>query len=137
MATEATMPPISKFPAVGSAELIRTVEEGLPLDCLDMLREWGLTFTEVGELVIPPRTLKHRKAKGERLTTEETERFLRVVRVLELGERVFGARQKLVSWLRGADLRIPERTSMSLLATEAGAQMVIEELWGVAEGTFQ
>src|SRR5450631_4170777 len=102
MAAETALPAISAFPASGSAELIRTVEEGLPLGCLDTLREWGLTFTEVGELVIPPRTLKHRKAKGERLTTEETERFLRVVRVLEFGEHVFGNREKLFRWLRSA-----------------------------------
>ncbi len=137
MATETALPAVPAFPANGSAELIRTVEEGLPTDCLNTLREWGLTFTEVGELVIPPRTLKHRKAKGERLTTEETERFLRVVRVLELGERVFGVRERFLSWLRGPDLRIPDRTSMSLLGTEAGAQAVTEQIWAVAEGVYQ
>ena len=92
--------------------------------CIRDRREWGLTFTEVGVLVIPPRTLKHRKAKGERLTTEETERFLRVIRVLEWGERVFGDRDKLFRWLRSADELMDNRTSMSLLATESGAKRV-------------
>jgi putative toxin-antitoxin system antitoxin component (TIGR02293 family) len=134
MATESALPAVAAFPSSGSAELIRTVEEGLHLSCLDMLREWGLTFTEVGELVIPPRTLKHRKAKGERLTTEETERFLRVLRVLELGERVFGSREKLFRWLRSADELMDNRISMSLLATESGAKRVEGQLWGIAEG---
>jgi putative toxin-antitoxin system antitoxin component (TIGR02293 family) len=136
MATEITAPAISRLPAAGSYELIRTVEEGLPLDCLETLKELGLTFTEIAQLVIPPRTLKHRNARGERLTPEETERFLRVVRVLELGERVFGKREKLLSWLRGPDFEMPERSSMSLLATEAGAQTVIGQLWAVGEGMF-
>jgi putative toxin-antitoxin system antitoxin component (TIGR02293 family) len=136
MATETSLPAISAFPAIGSVESIRTVEEGLPLDCLATLREWGLTFTEVGELVIPPRTLKHRKAKGERLTTEETERFLRVIRVLEWGERVFGDRDKLFRWLRSADELVDNRTSMSLLATESGAKRVEGQLWAIADGVF-
>jgi putative toxin-antitoxin system antitoxin component (TIGR02293 family) len=136
MATEATLPTISDFPAPGSYELIRAVEEGLPLNCLEKLKDWGLTFTEIAQIVIPPRTLKHRKARGERLSTEETERFLRVVRVLELGERVFGKREKLLSWLRGPDFEIPNRSSMSLLATEAGAQAVIAQIWAVADGIY-
>ncbi len=134
MATETSLNSMSAFPANGSAELIRIVEEGLPTDCLNTLREWGLTFTEVGELVIPPRTLKHRKAKGERLTTEETERFLRVVRVLELGERVFGDRRKVLGWLRTRDEQMGNRVSISLLGTEAGARLVEGQIWGIAEG---
>jgi putative toxin-antitoxin system antitoxin component (TIGR02293 family) len=97
----------------------------------------GLTSTEISQLVIPARTLKHRKARGERLSAEETERFLRVIRVLELGERIFGKREKLLNWLRGPDFEIPGRTSMSLLETEAGVQAVTGQLWAVAEGIYQ
>ena len=133
MATESAVG-LSTIPALGSYELIRAVEEGLPLESLETLKAWGLTFIEIGELVIPPRTLKHRRVRGERLTTEESERYFQVVRALELGEKFFGRREKLLRWLRGPDARIPGRTSMSLLSTEAGAQTVIEELWALAEG---
>ena len=137
MGTEARFRPSSEYPAAGSYDSVRTVEMGLPIESLEDLRDWGLTFTEIGQLVIPPRTLKHRKARGERLSTDETERFLRVIRVLELGERVFGKREKLLSWLRGPDFEIQDRTSMSLLDTEAGAQAVTGQLWAVAEGLYQ
>jgi putative toxin-antitoxin system antitoxin component (TIGR02293 family) len=137
MATESALPVVSEFPPLGSYELIRTVEEGLPLDSLEKLKVRGLTSTEISQLVIPARTLKHRKARGERLSAEETERFLRVIRVLELGERIFGKREKLLSWLRGPDFEIPGRTSMSLLETEAGVQAVTGQLWAVAEGIYQ
>ena len=137
MATESALPVVSEFPPVGSYELIRTVEEGLPLDYLEKLKVRGLTSTEISQLVIPARTLKHRKARGERLSAEETERFLRVIRVLELGERIFGKREKLLNWLRGPDFEIPGRTSMSLLETEAGVQAVTGQLWAVAEGIYQ
>jgi len=134
MATETTLKAAASFPSMGTAELIRTVEEGLHLDSLETLREWGLTFTEVGELVIPPRTLKHRKAKGERLTTEETERFLRVVRVLQLADHVFGDRRKALGWLRTRDEQMDNRVTMDLLGTEAGARRVEGQIWGIAEG---
>jgi putative toxin-antitoxin system antitoxin component (TIGR02293 family) len=137
MATETAVPALSNIPALGSYELIRAVEEGLPTDSLEVLKQRGLTFTEIADLVIPPRTLKHRKARGERLTTEETERFFRVIRVLDLGEKIFGKRERLLSWLRGPDFEIPNRTSMSLLATEAGAQAIVGQLWAVAEGIYQ
>ena len=137
MATESALPVVSEFPPVGSYELIRTVEEGLPLDSQEKLKVRGLTSTEISQLVIPARTLKHRKARGERLSAEETERFLRVIRVLELAERIFGKREKLLSWLRGPDFEIPGRTSMSLLETEAGVQAVTGQLWAVAEGIYQ
>lgn len=136
MATEAAIPVSSEFPALGTYELARAVEEGLPTESINVLKERGLTFTEIAELVIPPRTLKHRRARGERLSTEETERFLRVLRVLELGERIFGDGGRLLSWLRKPDFEMKERSSLSLLGTEAGAKIVTQQLWGIAEGVY-
>ena len=107
----------------------------MPLDSLDLLRESGLNFTEMGT-VIPHRTLKHRKAKGESLTTEETERVLRFAKVLAFAERVFGNREKSLRWLRGKDDRLGDRTALSLLKTEAGAKVVESMLWQVSEGMF-
>ena len=134
MATETTAPAQFALPPAGSFELIRAVEEGLPTECLQRLKDWGLTFTEVAQLILPPRTLKHRKARGERLSPDETERFLRVMRVLELGERVFGKREKLLNWLRSPDPEMGDRSSMSLIRTAPGAERVTEQLWAIAEG---
>jgi len=87
-------------------------------------------------LVIPPRTLKHRVARGERLSTEETERLLRVVRILAFADRVFGDREKALGWLRDPDPRLEDRSGLSLLRTEAGGKLVESMLWGVAEGVY-
>ena len=56
-------------------DLTKIVERGLPTARLALLKEHGLTFTEVSEIVISPRTLKHRKARKERLSDEETDRM--------------------------------------------------------------
>jgi len=136
MATDLRLPVISELPPANSFEMARVVEEGLPTECVEELKELGLTFTEIAQIVIPPRTLKHRKARGERLSTEETERFLRVVRVLKLAERIFGRREKSLDWLRAPDDRMDNRTLLSLLSTEAGAQLVENQLWAIDEGMF-
>ncbi len=139
MATETISPApqtITEFPRLGSYELLRLVEEGLPTDCLELLKQRGLTFTEIGQLVIPPRTLKHRNARGERLTVTESERFLRVIRVLDFGLRVFGDSRKLLNWLRAPDIEIENRPSMSLLGDEAGSRLVEGQLWGIADGIY-
>ncbi len=111
------------------------VEKGMPVESLDLLRERGLTFTEMAA-VIPPRTIKHRKAKGENLTVEETERVLRFAKVLAFAERVFGDREKSLRWLRGKDDRLGNRTALSLLKTEAGGKVVESMLWQISEGMF-
>jgi putative toxin-antitoxin system antitoxin component (TIGR02293 family) len=135
MATQSSLQDyIGVSPSSGFA-FAEAVEKGMPLDSLDLLRESGLTFTEMGA-VIPHRTLKHRKAKGENLTTEETERVLRFAKVLAFAERVFGSREKSLLWLRGKDDRLGDRTALSLLKTEAGGKLVESMLWQISEGMF-
>jgi putative toxin-antitoxin system antitoxin component (TIGR02293 family) len=136
MATELRVPVIPALPLANSFEMARVVEQGLPTDCVEELKDKGLTFTEIAQIVIPPRTLKHRKARGERLSAEETERFLRVVRVLELAERIFGNREKALDWLRAPDERMENRASLSLIGTEAGARLVEGQLWAIDEGMY-
>jgi len=136
MATELRLPTISGLPPANSFEMTRIVEQGLPTECIEELKAKGLTFTEIAQIVISPRTLKHRRARGERLSTEETERFLRVVRVLDLAERIFGNREKSLGWLRTKDELMDNRVSLSLIGTEAGAKLVEGQLWGIAEGMY-
>lgn len=86
--------------------------------------------------IISPRTLKHRKARGENLSIEETDRAVRVARVLAFAERVFGNRDKSLLWLRGKDDRLGNRTPLSLLKTETGGKLIETMLWQIDEGMF-
>jgi putative toxin-antitoxin system antitoxin component (TIGR02293 family) len=115
-------------------DLARIVEQGLPLDSLQLLRDKGLTFTEVAELVISPRTVQHRKAKSQQLTHEETDKVVRIARILALADQVFGDREKALGWLRTQDERLGNRTALSLLQTESGGRLVEGMLWQIDEG---
>ena len=86
MATQPTLKDyIGIAPSSGLA-LAELVERGLPTKNLELLKAKGLTFTEMANTVISPRTLKHRKARGENLSPEETERAVRVASIIALAE---------------------------------------------------
>jgi len=117
-------------------DLAKIIENGLPTDRLALLREHGLKFTELSEIVISPRTLKHRKARGERLSGEETDRLVRVARIVAIANTVFGNPQKALKWLRTESDRMGGRQPMSMLRTDAGGRLVESRLWQIDEGMF-
>jgi putative toxin-antitoxin system antitoxin component (TIGR02293 family) len=117
-------------------DLARIVERGLPTTRLALLKQHGLTFTEVSEIVISPRTLKHRKARRERLSDEETDRLVRVARIVALANSVFRNSQKALQWLRTESDRMGGRRPLSMLRTDAGGRLVESRLWQIDEGIF-
>jgi putative toxin-antitoxin system antitoxin component (TIGR02293 family) len=132
-------PNISEYIGVtpkSSFDLAEIVENGLSTDSLTLLREKGLTFSEVSEIVISPRTLKHRKTRGEPLSHEETDRVVRVARIVAQAESVFGSREKALLWLRTPDDRIGDRRPLSMLQTESGGRLVEGMLWQIDEGVY-
>lgn len=118
------------------ADLAELIEKGFPTDSLAILKALGLTFSEVSDLVIPPRTLKHRKARRENLSQQETDRMVRVTRIVELAERVFQNREKALAWMRTEDERLNSRTPFSMLHTESGGRLVENMLWQIDEGVY-
>lgn len=117
-------------------DLAELVEHGLPAASLSLLKDKGLSFSEISQIVIAPRTLKHRKARGESLSLEETDRVVRAARVIALAESIFGDPAKALLWLRTPDDRLANRNPMSLLQTEAGGRLVENMLWEVDEGVY-
>ena len=108
----------------------------LPTENLNLLKQKGLTFTEMANNVISPRTLKHRNARGENLTPAETERAVRVARIIALAEEVFGKHDTALLWLRHHSDRLDGRTPMSFLNTEAGGRQIEAMLHGIAHGIY-
>jgi putative toxin-antitoxin system antitoxin component (TIGR02293 family) len=117
-------------------DLAEIAEKGLPTDSIAYLKEKGLTFSEVSEIVISPRTLKHRKARGEQLSVEETDRMLRVARIISLADQVFGNHEKALTWLRQVDEHLNDRAPLSMLHTESGGRLVENLLWQIDEGVY-
>jgi putative toxin-antitoxin system antitoxin component (TIGR02293 family) len=136
MSTQPTLKEYLGIAPKSGLELAELVEKGLPTKNLDLLKAKGLTFTEMANTVISPRTLKHRKARGENLSPQETERAVRVASIIRLAEEVFGNRETALRWLREVDDRLGDRTPLSMLHTEAGGREIESMLHGIAHGIF-
>jgi len=109
-----------------SAEI---AHQGLPTSVIDMLVSTGLlTPGEVHALIIPERTLRERNRKEKTLNQAESDRLLRVLRVIEHAERVFEDRTRALRWLRKPKRRLDGKTPIEILDTDAGASTVINWL---------
>lgn len=105
-------------------------------DALHTLSRHGFSDDEIFALVVPKRTLARRKAANERLTVEETDKALRLGRIAEQAEGVFGAADKAHRWLREPKRALQGKTPVAYLATEAGARVVEEMLVRIEYGMF-
>jgi putative toxin-antitoxin system antitoxin component (TIGR02293 family) len=117
-------------------EVLRIVEGKLAPTVIERLISLGLHRSEIDAAIIPLRTLQHRRARRERLTVEESDRVLRVIRVLALTESVYGSRERALAWLRNAHARLDGRAPLSLLNTDTGSRIVEELLVQIDEGMF-
>lgn len=103
-------------------------------EILDALQRHGFSDDELFELVIPKRTLARRRAEGDLLTVEETDKAFRLERIAALAERVFGDREKAHRWLRKPKRQLAGETPMTYLASESGARVVEEMLYRIDHG---
>lgn len=136
MSTHANVFSFVGLKGVSDLELALLPEKGLPLTAVESLKDQGLTFTEISDIVISPRTLKHRKSRKEKLSSVETDRALRVARIVDLADKVFGSRMKALLWLRSTDDRLDNRTPMQMLVNESGGRLVESMLWQIDEGIY-
>jgi putative toxin-antitoxin system antitoxin component (TIGR02293 family) len=123
-------------PPSTEADMLRIVEGRLAPTVIKRLVDLGLERSEIDAIVIPLRTLQHRRSRREKLTIEESDRVLRVIRALALAESVYGSRERALGWLRKPHPRFEGRTPLSLLRTDTGSRIIEELLIQIDEGMF-
>ncbi len=121
---------------VSEAEILRIVERRLTPAVIKRLISLGLERGEIDAVIIPQRTLQHRRSRREKLTVDESDRVLRAIRVLSLAEAIYGSRERALAWLRKPNPRLDDRVPLSLLQTDTGSRMVEELLVQIDEGMF-
>lgn len=115
----------------------KAVERGVPLAALEEFAAYsGFSLKELIEVVIPPRTLKHRRQRREPLSIDESDRLARVARIYALAVRVYGDRDDGREWLTGPKNRFEGKTPLAMLRTAAGEHAVQEFLIQIDEGMF-
>jgi putative toxin-antitoxin system antitoxin component (TIGR02293 family) len=118
------------------ADLARLVHRQIPLRALAHIKRGGFSDGEISQFIIPERTQRHRKAKREPLTVEESDRLVRLTRIQALAEDVFGDLDKANRWLRERLGILGGRSPLEVARTDAGARVIEQILakidWGAA-----
>jgi len=118
------------------AAVLGIIERQLDPQVIQRLFDMGLSRDEVYAVIIPARTLQHRRSRSERLTVEESDRVIRALRVFSAAEGVYESRERALQWLRRPNSRLDGRIPISLLKTDTGARIVEELLGQIDEGYF-
>lgn len=120
-------------PLSSEAQLADIVRSQVSIDVIDHLAGEGLSSQELA-MVLPRRTLSHRRTRAEPLSVEETDRTVRLARLLALAETVLGDWDKALRWMRKPLKRFNGLSPMEMLSTEAGGRLVEEALVQIDEG---
>lgn len=125
-------------PSAAGAAVVRVGATGqflVGLGKVEDLRRTGFTLEEIHKIVSPRRTLARRKEQAETLSATESDRALRLERIAQMADRVFGDHDKAQRWLRKHS-RVLEDTPINLLQSETGAFLVEQELHRIDYGVF-
>lgn len=116
-------------------EMEEAIRAGLPVAVVEsVVREGTLRPSELYALVVPRRTLAHRKRLGRPLTADQSDRLTRVVRVAARAEEAIGNVEKARRWLRKPNRALHGRTPLDLLENNVGVQIVEQVLGRIEHG---
>jgi putative toxin-antitoxin system antitoxin component (TIGR02293 family) len=121
-----------------NTDLGLVTREGLPVNALTALAgELDVERKVLAKVVgISDRTLSRRLASGLRLSAEESDRTMRVARVLAQAKYTFGDPAKAVHWLKSPNRVMEGQTPLSLLDTDAGVKWVETILGRIEYGLY-
>jgi putative toxin-antitoxin system antitoxin component (TIGR02293 family) len=117
--------------------IIDKARAGLPFATLEAIA----TRFEIAQdvlvriLHLPARTLARRK-KSRRLSADESDRLLRLARVVARAEEVLGSSERAGAWLRGPVRALGGARPLDLLDTDLGAQQVEQVLGRIEHGVY-
>ncbi|NWL79577.1 hypothetical protein DM872_22260 [Pseudomonas taiwanensis] len=112
--------------------LDQLVRNGIPLEAVENLGHHGISAVRAG--IITARTLRQRRAMGQRLSLDESDRLYRVCRLVLLAEEVFADPAKATLWLSKCQSAFGDRTPLEAAATTPGFTAVQERLEQLGQG---
>ena len=116
---------------------LERVEAGVSVEIMSsFVSASGVELKDIYDIVIPARTLKHRRSRRELLSSDESDKLARLVRIYDHTLRVFDHKEKALYWLSEPKRRFEGRTPLQMLRTELGGRMVEEMLGQIEYGMF-
>lgn len=118
-------------------DLLKLTRRGLPVQVVQVLEvRSGLGREAFGKWVtLSERTLSRRLTERY-LKPDESDRAVRIARVVARAEEALGSADKARAWLRRPNRALGMAEPVSLLDTDLGAQQVTDVLGRIEQGTF-
>jgi len=125
-------------PILNANDLVEQVRAGLPASTVTVLAEkLSMHRSQVAaRLNIPARTLSRRMASSQRLTHDESDRAMRMARVVALARDILGAEDKASRWMVAPNRALGGDRPFDRLDTELGARSVEEILNAIKYGMY-
>lgn len=116
---------------------LETVESGVPVATMSaFVAKSGIPLKDLYDIVIPARTLKHRRARRQSLSPDESDRLARLARIFDHAVRVFEDFERARLWLTQPKHRFNDRSPLEMLRTDTGGRLVEEMLVQIEYGMF-
>ena len=113
----------------------RNVISGIPSKAAKDAERMGLTRSDI-RMIIPDRTLDRRIAEDAPLKPDEADGLARLIRVLEMAQRVFENDAVAGEWLHSANPALDGQVPMEMARTDLGGREVEAVLGRIAHGVF-
>jgi putative toxin-antitoxin system antitoxin component (TIGR02293 family) len=119
------------------ARAVGAVRAGLPWKELDDLRDaLDLPMEKVAAKVGMSRATLHRRQKGGVLSPDESDKALRLARILGHAVSVFGAESRARQWLKAPQVALGGETPLDFADTEIGAREVDHLIGRIDYGVY-
>ena len=111
------------------SQIHASIRKGFPFSiCKIVQHEFDLSEHEIAKILgVSPKTIIRRKEKGK-LTSIESDRLYRFIRVLLSARQVFGDNEKVSVWLKSPNTGLGGLIPLNLLETEVGTRQVEDVL---------
>jgi putative toxin-antitoxin system antitoxin component (TIGR02293 family) len=121
-----------------SSDLVELTRAGLPVAILSAIaHSLAVHRISVAKLLgISERTLSRRVTTNARLTAEESDRMVRLARVLALAKETLGSIDKTGRWLQTPNRALEGDRPFDRLDTDAGVRSVEQLLGRIAYGVY-
>ncbi len=120
------------------AQLHTLTREGIPVGSLPILAdELAVERKQLARMVgVSDRTLSRRLAGNQRLSAEESDRTLRVARLVAYAIEVLGNMSKAALWMKSPNRALEGQQPLELLDTDAGVRSVETVLGRIDYGIY-
>ena len=101
---------------------------------IKLAKHLSIGLKEIATLLSVNQRTIQRLSAGKVFSRTVSERILRIALVAARGEEVFGDRERFNIWLKEPNQAMLDQTPLSLLASDFGTDLVLEELGRIEHG---